>query len=141
MEIKMKKYFLVVFFFSAFAFYAQSEENPIDKKMSECISADGSTMGMVSCMNEAYESWDKELNKYYKKLQKVLYPTAQKVLKETQSQWIKLQQKNDALISAVYSTQEGTIVQTQVVEAKLDFLKHRALELKYLYDSISTEEQ
>jgi uncharacterized protein YecT (DUF1311 family) len=139
---KMKKYFLFVFLFTAAVFYAQSENtHPIDKKMSECMDVGGSTMGMASCMNEAYKNWDKELNKYYKKLHKVLDPASQKVLKETQSLWIKLQQKNDALIFAVYSSQEGTVVQIQVVEAKLDFLKHRALELKYLYESISPEGQ
>lgn len=138
----MKKYFLILFFVATAAIYAQTENtHPIDKKMSECMDADGSTMGMVACINEAYKSWDKELNKYYNKLIKTLAPAAQKMLKETQLQWIKLQQKNDAMISAVYSLQDGTIVQIQISEAKMNFLKHRALELKYLYEGVSPEGQ
>jgi len=138
----MKKYFLILFFFATAAVFAQTESvHPIDKKMSECMDADGSTMGMVACINEAYKSWDKELNKYYNKLIKALEPASQKVLKEAQLQWIKLQQKNDAMILAIYSSQDGTIVQIQISEAKLNFIKHRALELKYLYESISPDAQ
>jgi len=138
----MKKYILLVLLLTASVVFAQSEEvHPIDKKMSDCFDADGSTMGMVSCMNTAYKSWDKELNKYYNKIMKLLNPATQKALKEAQQQWIKLQQKNDAMLTAIYSTQEGTIVQIQITEAKLNFLKHRALELKTLYDTISPEER
>ncbi len=112
-------------------------QHPIDAELDKCTEENFSTFGTVECITKATESWDKELNKNYKQLQKLLPAAQQESLKTAQIQWIKYRDSEIQLLYKVYSNLEGSMWQPIVASRKLDITKQRALELKSYIDDLS----
>ncbi|MBI4690767.1 MAG: DUF1311 domain-containing protein [Nitrospirae bacterium] len=101
--------FAIVFIsFSVTLAQEQNQEYPIDKGLAKCINSDSSTAGMRDCFSEAYDMWDKELNKIYKDLMKKLSPKGQKTLKEAQTLWIKYRDAEFKLNDEIIGNKDGT---------------------------------
>jgi len=133
--------FLVGFLLLSFGAFAQQDDaqHAIDVKMDKCIEEDGSTSGMNQCMATATAEWDKELNKYYKLLQAKLSPEKKAVLQDVQRSWIAFKDKEIKLINVTYGDMDGTMW-TNVANARvLEITRARALQIKNLYEDISTE--
>jgi uncharacterized protein YecT (DUF1311 family) len=114
---------------------AQEEtQHPIDKALEACIDKNGSTAGMVECTDKAYAAWDKELNKNYGELMRTLKPKQKETLRLAQLEWIKYRDLEFKLIDSIYDTLQGTMYIPMRIDARMEVIKKRALELKGYLD-------
>lgn len=109
-------------------------QHPIDKALEACIDKNGSTAGMVECTDKAYAAWDKELNKNYGDLMRGLKPKQKEPLRLAQLEWIKYRDLEFKLIESIYDTVEGTMYIPMRIDARMEVIKKRALELKGYLD-------
>ncbi len=105
-------------------------QHPIDKSLEACIDKNGSTAGMVECTDKAYAAWDKELNKNYNDLMRTLKPSQKETLRVAQLEWIKFRDLDFKLIDSLYDTMQGTMYIPMRIDARMEIVKKRALELK-----------
>jgi uncharacterized protein YecT (DUF1311 family) len=115
--------------------------HPIDKALEACIDKNGSTAGMVECTDKAYAAWDQELNKSYGKLMRALKPSQKEALRLAQLEWIKYRDLDFKLIDSVYDTMQGTMYIPMRIDARMEVVKKRALELKGYLDLIQEGEE
>jgi uncharacterized protein YecT (DUF1311 family) len=129
----MTKIFLTlvsVVFLATVAVAQEQTQHPIDKALEACIDKNGSTAGMVECTDKAYAAWDKELNKNYADLMRAVKPAQKEALKQAELEWIKYRDLNFKLIDSLYDTMQGTMYIPMRIDAHMEVLKKRALELK-----------
>ena len=110
--------------------------HPIDKALEACIDKNGSTAGMVECTDKAYAAWDKELNKNYGELMRTVKPSQKEALRLAQLEWIKYRDLDFKLIDTLYDTMQGTMYIPMRIDARMELVKKRALELKGFLDLI-----
>ena len=133
----MTKLFLALVFVLLPATVATAQEetkHPIDKTLEACIDKNGSTAGMVECTDKAYAAWDKELNKNYTGLMRTLKPAQKETLKAAEFEWIKYKDLDFKLIDSLYDTMQGTMYIPMRIDARMEVIKKRALELKGFLD-------
>jgi uncharacterized protein YecT (DUF1311 family) len=95
---------------------------------------------MVECTDKAYAAWDKELNKDYGELMRTLKPSQKETLRLAQLEWIKFRDLDFKLIDSVYDTMQGTMYIPMRVDARMEVVKKRALELKGFLDLVTEGE-
>jgi uncharacterized protein YecT (DUF1311 family) len=127
---------LSVFLLAAVAIAQEPAQHPIDKALEACIDKNGSTAGMVECTDKAYAAWDKELNKSYGELMRALKPTQKEALRLAQLEWIKHRDLDFKFIDSVYDTMDGTMYIPMRIDARMEVVKKRALELKGFLDLV-----
>ncbi len=115
---------------------AQEQTHPIDKALEACIDKNGSTAGMVECTDKAYAAWDKELNKNYGQLMRTAKPSQKEALRLAQLEWIKYRDWDFKLIDSLYDTMQGTMYIPMRIDARMELVKKRALQLKGFLDLI-----
>jgi uncharacterized protein YecT (DUF1311 family) len=108
----------------------EQAQHPIDKALEACIDKNGSTAGMVECTDKAYAAWDKELNKNYGELMRALKPAQKESLKAAELEWIKYRDLQFKFIDSIYDTMQGTMYIPMRIDARMEVIKKRALELK-----------
>jgi uncharacterized protein YecT (DUF1311 family) len=96
---------------------------------------------MVECTDKAYLAWDKELNKNYAELMRIMKPRGKESLRLAQLEWIKFRDLNFKLIDSVYDRMEGTMYIPMRIDARMEMVKRRALELKGYLDLIQEGEE
>jgi uncharacterized protein YecT (DUF1311 family) len=96
---------------------------------------------MVECTDKAYAAWDQELNKNYGKLMRALKPSQKEALRLAQIEWIKYRDLDFKLIDSVYDTMQGTMYIPMRIDARMEVVKKRALELKGYLDLIQEGEE
>jgi uncharacterized protein YecT (DUF1311 family) len=114
----------------------EQTQHPIDKALEACIDKNGSTAGMVECTDKAYAAWDKELNKNYGDLMRTLKPSQKEALRLAQLEWIKYRDLDFKLIDSIYDTMQGTMYIPMRIDARMEVVKKRALELKGFLDLV-----
>jgi uncharacterized protein YecT (DUF1311 family) len=114
----------------------EETKHPIDKSLEACIDKNGSTAGMVECTDKAYAAWDKELNKNYSVLMQSLKPKQKETLRQAQLEWIKFRDLEFKLVNSLYDTMEGTMYIPMRVDARMEVIRKRALDLKGYLDLI-----
>jgi len=129
-----------VFLLATIAIAQEQPQHPIDKALEACIDKNGSTAGMVECTDKAYAAWDKELNKNYGELMRTLKPAPKETLRLAQLEWIKYRDLDFKLIDSVYDTMQGTMYIPMRVDARMEVVKKRALELKGYLDLVTEGE-
>ena len=125
-----------ILFLASLSTAQEQPQHPIDKALDACIDKNGSTAGMVECTDKAYAAWDKELNKNYGELMRVLNPKQKEALRLAQLEWIKYRDLEFKSIDSVYDTLEGTMYIPMRISAHLEVIKKRALEPKDRFDLI-----
>jgi uncharacterized protein YecT (DUF1311 family) len=105
-------------------------QHPIDKALEACIDKNGSTAGMVECTDKAYAAWDKELNKKYGDLMRALKPAQREALRLAQLEWLKYRDLDFKLVDSVYDSMQGTMYIPMRIDARMEIVKKRTLELK-----------
>ncbi|MGH9971859.1 MAG: lysozyme inhibitor LprI family protein [Pyrinomonadaceae bacterium] len=103
--------------------------HPIEKVLDACIEKDPSTAGMVRCTDQAYYSWDKELNKNYAALARRLNAEGKQTLKAAQLAWLKYRDAEFKLVDSVYSRMQGTMYIPMHIARKKETVKQRAQDL------------
>jgi uncharacterized protein YecT (DUF1311 family) len=131
---------LSIFLLAAIAIAQEQTQHPIDKALETCIDKNGSTAGMVECTDKAYAAWDKELNQNYGELMRRLKSSPKETLRLAQLEWIKYRDLDFKLIDSVYDTMQGTMYIPMRIEARMEVVKKRALELKGYLDLITEGE-
>jgi len=121
--------------------YQEPAQHPIDQALDACIEKNGSTAGMVECTDKAYAAWDKELNKNYGELMRALKPAQKEVLRAAQLEWIKYRDMDFKFIDSVYDTMQGTMYIPMRIDARMEVVKKRALELKGFLDLVQEGEE
>jgi uncharacterized protein YecT (DUF1311 family) len=114
----------------------ERDDNPIDKELKSCLNnpENYSTMGMVECERNAYQSWDKELNNVYKDLMSRLTPEGQKDLREDQRNWLKFRDSELNFIGDIYGAKQGTMFRPMEADAAAELVKDRTLQLHHRLD-------
>jgi uncharacterized protein YecT (DUF1311 family) len=129
----MSKIFLLLFALLLLGTVASAQEQaqlPIDKALEACIDKNGSTAGMVQCTDKAYSAWDKELNKNYSELMRTLKPAQKETLRLAELEWLKYRDSSFKFIDSLYDTLQGTMYIPMRIDARMEVIKKRALELK-----------
>ena len=114
----------------------EQTQHPIDKALEACIDKNGSTAGMVQCTDTAYAAWDKELNKNYGALMRTMKPAQKESLRLAQLEWIKYRDLEFKLIDSIYDTLQGTMYIPMRIDARMEVVKKRAVELKDFLDLV-----
>ena len=128
---------LVVLLATMSVVFGQEEtKHPIDKALEACIDKNGSTAGMVECTDKAYAAWDRELNKSYGALMQSLKPKQKETLRLAQLEWIKFRDLEFKLVDSLYDTMEGTMYIPMRVDARMEVIRKRALDLKGYLDLV-----
>ena len=124
---------------AAIPFSATQEptQHPIDKALDACTDKDSSTAGMVRCTDVAYKAWDRELNKNYLALMGKLKPTQKEALRLAQLEWIKQRDLDFKFLESIYDSFEGTMYIPMRIDARMQVIKKRAVELKEYLDLIN----
>lgn len=135
----MKKILLILSIFSSFAFADieheyKAEVEAIEAKLE--AGGNGSLAAMEAAADEAYESYDKLLNKYYNKLMSVISEKSKKALKESQKEWIKFRDKERDFQNILYE-REGQVWGLSSRMKRYRMIKHRVDEL---VDYLMTED-
>lgn len=97
-----------------------------------------STQGTIEAIHEAEASYDRLLNRYYKRLMDRLQPADQEILRQAQRQWLKFREAEKALINQLYSetyTGGGTMYNIFIVHDHYSLTRHRVFELFHHYVS------
>lgn len=118
----------------------EQTQHPIDKAVEACIDKNPSTAGMVACTDKGYAAWDKELNKNYVELMRTLKPGQKEALRLGQLEWIKYRDLDFKLIDSIYDTMQGTMYIPMRIDARMEVIKKRALQLKGYLDLITEGE-
>jgi len=127
---------LSVFLFTTVSIAQEPAQHPIDKALEACIDKNGSTAGMVECTDKAYAAWDKELNKSYGELMRAPKPAQKEALRLAQLEWIKHRDLDFKFIDTVYDTMDGTMYIPMRIDARMEVVKKRALELEGFIDLV-----
>lgn len=81
-------------------------------------------------------AWDKELNKNYGELMRALKGAQKGALRLAQLEWIKYRDIDFKFIDSVYDTMNGTMYIPMRIDARMEVVKKRALELKGFLDLV-----
>ena len=100
-------------------------------EMEEKISEAATTIDMLDTIGDAYEAWDKELNRIYALLMEKLSAEQREELKITQRLWIKERDKSASQYAD--SFEGGSFSQAAYNDILLQFTEERTLELVSIY--------
>ena len=142
--MKSKFFFLFVFLLIISFGFAQNSDDPdvinIDRIVNKCLNKNPSTQGSAQCYIEEQKEWDKILNKYYKVLKDNLSEEGKQALLNAQREWIKMRDKEFAFIDQLYLNEmSGTMYYPMAQSAKANFIKKRALKLKFYFMNFFSE--
>lgn len=105
--------------------------HPIDERADRCEANSRSTSDSVKCGDNARASWDVELNKAYKELQKEETPAQKQALTGSEKEWMKFRDLEFNSIDEIYNNQGlGTMARPWSAFAKSDIVKERTIELQ-----------
>ena len=119
-------------FFTALAAHAETPGKAIDQKLQACSQKAVSTVDSETCLQQGYAEWDKELNAQYQALLKDQPAEVKKAIVQSQRDWLTYQKSYFSALDNFYRQQQGTIWGMVDVQAKLDFIRQKAIELHTL---------
>ena len=111
--------------------HASPTEDQIEVALVKCLGDDSVTSHQVECSYQAYDSWDKELNKIYSLLLTQLEPKERDALKKAQRHWLIYRDSEFSAIDAIYYGKlEGTMYYPMRILDRTYIVRDRALQLK-----------
>jgi len=121
---------LILFFAINIVFGQTDKVYPIDVELKTCLdsSINYTTKGMTDCLVQASKEWEKELNKNYQKLLKLLSDEQKGKLINAQNQWIIYRDKELEFTNQLYGDMQGTMWILVEVQSNLELTKQRSLE-------------
>jgi len=134
--MKTKILFTTFMLLMAYLAYGQEEEeHPIDQALEECMNTpEGSTtIGMIGCMQEAEEAWDKELNRAYKQLRSIMSAEEKTSLLTAQRAWLAYRDAEFSFNGDYHGNMQGTMWGIVGKNRRMNIVKARALELNDYY--------
>ena len=108
----------------------QSDGKWIDETLEQCIKQQGGTNnGMVACLVEALDAWEKQLHDTYELLYSQMEGANRTNLHASQSAWEDYKKAQYRFLENYYGTMQGTMYKQIMVSEKIDVLKRRFPEL------------
>lgn len=107
--------------------------NPIDAMKDACIEANGNTMGMIDCLDNAYDSWETDAKKALEQLVSSLDQgpngvEIRRTVELDQQSWVNFHEK-ESLWYGVIEALPGTMYPLVVSNYKMKDMRLRALRL------------
>ena len=127
---------LFLSFFIASHSHAQTvEEDPIDATFKTCLLKDTSTVCIRICAYTAYDNWNNEMSKVYKKLLKTLKKEKDKsALKQSQAAWTNYRDAEFKSYDNMFNISGNFWCRTRAM-GRIDVVRSRAMQLRtYLAD-------
>ena len=114
-------------------------QHPIDKELEDCQSKNPSTNGEFKCLVEAYDQWDRELNRIFDDLNLKLDSQGQEALESAQLGWIEYREKEFELANNIYPKKgAGSMSRNFNAARRVAIVKARVLELERYLESKSS---
>jgi uncharacterized protein YecT (DUF1311 family) len=104
-------------------------KHPLDVKIEKLAEAAGSTAESTEVFEKGQEMWDKELNRVYQELKKILPEKSFATLKDSQLKWIAFRDAQIAFINSCYDHYDGTMYIPMRASAIMEVTRARALDL------------
>ena len=118
------------------------EHYKIDTTYKECLYvSENQVYQMVGCGDKAKEAWDEEMDKYYRLLMSVLMEKEREKLKTAQKNWLAYRESEYEFAGTTYYDLQGTIWTIVALDRKVEVVKHRAMELKNYYETLTEKDQ
>lgn len=111
--------------------------DPIDRTLDECLgTAEGSTtMGQVTCLSQAYDAWDRELNVAYGALMEKLDAPSGALLRDAQRRWLAYRDADRAFEGGPWAQDQGTMMHVILNSAAVDRVRARTQALRSYLDA------
>lgn len=107
----------------------EEKKHPLDVKIAQLSNEAESTSATSQAFRTGLELWDKELNRVYQELKKLLPEKSFAALKASQVQWLAFRDTQIAFINSCYDQYEGTMYQPMRASAIMEVTRARALDL------------
>lgn len=120
---------------ATFNTFAETPGKAIDQKIQACSKSAVSTVDSETCLQNGYADWDKELNTQYQALLKGQSAEAKKAIVASQRSWLTYQKSYFAALDSFYRQQQGTVWGLVDAQARLEFIRNKAIELNTLKGS------
>jgi len=110
----------------------ESETDPIDAALSQCLEAPAAstTAGMVACFDRARDAWEGEVIRAYAGLSATLDPASRGILRGTQKQWEAYMAAERRFQAAPWARDQGTLFAVTTASQNADLFKSRAMTLR-----------
>lgn len=109
---------------------APAAQYPADSVLTLCEEANPSTQGMLECLRTAEQSWDREMNVWYRELQSRVGATGKASLAKAQKAWMAFRDAEFARLTSLYSMTDGTMYLVMHAADRVDLVRRRALDLR-----------
>lgn len=109
---------------------AQTDGKWIETKLEQCIKEQGQTNnGMVFCLSEALDAWEKQLQDTYALLYSQMEGSNRKNLQVSQSAWVEYKHAQYKFLENYYGSMQGTMYKQIMISEKTEVVKRRFSEL------------
>lgn len=109
-----------------------SKVHPIDQQERRCLQNPESNADRDACVTRATEMWEKEMNKTYDDLYRLLDQRGKRALQQSQAVWKNYSVAQVGIIDSIYGSLQGNWRNFELVVDHRDVVKDRALSLKKL---------
>lgn len=132
----MKKLIIILFLILITPIFsiAEEEKHEIEKEEDICISKCEHSYQIRECVYNAHQKWEKEIDKYIKKLKKVTTEEQYKLILESQTTWEETYKKDKKVIKELIFNHGGTIYYDIASVEFQQLAKNRAEFLSNLYN-------
>ena len=113
---------------------SQTEVHPIEKAVQECMKKENyTTTGMLKCVDESINDWNKEIDKYLLLLKETLPKEQYDLLEISQNKWEEYQKAQWTFLNSVIIEKQGTMYINVLSGDRADVVEKRAKDLSGLY--------
>lgn len=115
----------------AFSVSAQEKPHPIDAALAACKKKRGaSTRGEAECLTSALQAWQRDIDRSYAGLKKLLKGDELKASDADQRDWLNYQDQQFDAINQQLRNKRGTMWVAVRIQRRIDIVKPKALELE-----------
>ncbi len=113
---------------------SQTEVHPIEKAVQECMKKENyTTTGMLKCVDESINDWNKEIDKYLLLLKETLPKEQYDLLEISQNKWEEYQKAQWTFLNSAIIEKQGTMYINVLSGDRADVVEKRAKDLSGLY--------
>jgi len=122
------------------SFAQNQDQHPIDSAYHQCNDTAIGSYNYYLCTEAAYDAWDAELNRVYKRCMKELNEEEREILRKAQRIWIQHRDSELEIFSMFAGKQQGKLYRDAPIKL-MEITRSRALQLDwYLSILLHSEE-
>jgi uncharacterized protein YecT (DUF1311 family) len=113
----------------------QPSPDSIDRTLQACLAEPGgqTTAGTITCLDRAYKSWDREMNKVYAALLRSVAPASREKLRASQRQWLGFRDADMEFQRQEFvagNGKYGTLASVTLMSNNVDMIRQRVTTLR-----------